>query len=761
MKGLLKRVLLILFPLVVIAAGSGAWWVHRQLRPVDVTAARVRWPVAMTDEAADRAAADLVSKMTLEEKVDQMTGSGLAPMVLDMLVRDEVGLVYSGANDRLGIPPIAFTDGPRGVGVGRSTSFPVAIARAASWDLDLQRRVGDAIGQEARAQGANYWGGLCLNLVRHPSMGRAQETYGEDPWLTGEMGAAILEAVQRHNVMACAKHFALNSMETARYKNDVEIDERTLQEVYFPHFRKAVEHGVASFMSAYNKVRGEWCGENRYLLTTVLREQWGFAGFVTSDWIDGLHDGVRGVHAGLDIEMPAGQFYGRNLKSLVGRGEVPRADIDASVRRIVRTKLVYLTRPDPQTYARDLVASAEHVALAREAAEKSMVLLKNDGAVLPFDRTRIKRLAVVGHLADADNTGDRGSSHVKAPHYTSALDGLRAYLGAGATVWHADGSDLDEVRRVARDADAVVVVAGTRWDEVGEYVTDDAGKTPRGPAEKRPMREKLPFRDKPLVEISGGDLVPLSLKSRDVRVIDAAARANPRTVVALVGGTVYTMEEWKNEVPSIVMAWYFGMEGGHALARLLFGDVNPERQDAADDAEGRVATALLRRVRRPDRVRAVPRLHAVRQERRGGGVPVRVRPQLHLVFVRELAGTHADGRRRGHGPRDRGRHEHGTPRGGGGRGAVRRLRGGDGRPTGQAAARFQEGPARSGPDEDRAPQRPRERPGLVRRHPALMDHRSDDVRHLRRTLLAHLRPVDGARHRERRPNTGPTRVTET
>ena len=167
---------------------------------------------------------------------------------------------------------------------------------------------------------------------------------------------------------------------------------------------------------------------------------------------------------------------------------MPRADIDASVRRIVRTKLSTYTAPDPQTYPRSLIASAEHVALAREAAEKSMVLLKNEGGVLPFDRTRIKRLSVVGHLADADNTGDHGSSNVKAPCYTSALYGLRAYLGAGATVRHADGDNLDEVRRVARDADAVVVVAGTRWDEVGEYVTDDAGKTPSGQAEKRRIR---------------------------------------------------------------------------------------------------------------------------------------------------------------------------------------------------------------------------------------------------------------------------------
>jgi len=196
-------------------------------------------------------------------------------------------------------------------------------------------------------------------------MGRAEETYGEDPWLTGEMGAAILEAVQRHNVMACAKHYALNSMETARFKINVEIDERTLREVYLPQFRKAVEHDVASFMSAYNKVRGEWCGENRHLLTTILREDWGFRGFVTSDWGWGLYDGKRGAHAGLDIEMPSGQFYGKNLKALVQRGEVPEAEVDEAVRRIVRTKLLYLTREDPQEYPRSLAGSPAHAALAR------------------------------------------------------------------------------------------------------------------------------------------------------------------------------------------------------------------------------------------------------------------------------------------------------------------------------------------------------------------------------------------------------------
>ncbi|MET0554934.1 MAG: glycoside hydrolase family 3 C-terminal domain-containing protein [Vicinamibacteria bacterium] len=572
LRKVLKSVLLSVVAVFLLAAGGGGLWLHRQLQPRDLTSERARWPREMTFEQADRAALDLVGRMTLDEKLHEMTGSGLGPLIAGLLVRDEGVPVYAGGNQRLGIPPIAFTDGPRGVGVGRSTSFPVAMARAATWDVALQQRVGEAIGQEARAQGANYWGGLCLNIVRHPSMGRAEEAYGEDPWLTGEMGAAILGGVQRHNVMACAKHFALNSMETARFKNSVSIDERTLQEVYLPHFRKAAAHDVASFMSAYNQVRGEWAGESRHLLTDVLRGQWGFRGYVTSDWIWGVYDGRRGVHAGLDIEMPSANAYGKGLRAGIESGQVPRSEIDESVRRIVRTKLRFLTRADPQAYPRSLVASSAHTALAREVAEKAMVLLENDGALLPLDRTRVKTLAVVGHLADADNTGDHGSSNVKPPYTTSALKGLRDYLGAGA-VRHADGSDLAEVTRVAARADAVVVVAGTRWDEVGEYVSDDAGMRPRGPAEKRPMVVKVPFR-KPVV-ISGGDRVPLALKPRDLDVIRAARGANPRCVVALVGGSVYTMEEWRHDVPAIVMAWYFGMEGGHALARVLFGDVDP------------------------------------------------------------------------------------------------------------------------------------------------------------------------------------------
>ena len=240
-------------------------------------------------------------------------------------------------------------------------------------------------------------------------------------------------------------------------------------------------------------------------------------------------------------------------------------------------------------YGPELAAAPEHTALAREVAEKGMVLLKNEGPLLPLDKAATKTIAVVGHLADAENTGDRGSSSVNPPYRTSALKGIRDYLGAGATVLHADGSDLDEVARVAGEADVVLIVAGSRHDEVGEYIVADQGDDavkgmpaaggggrlrPDGPEEKGSIVFQIPGQDEPVV-IAGGDRVPLSLKERDLTVIEAASKANARTVVALVGGSVFTMEEWKDDVPAILMAWYFGMEGGNALARILFGDVNP------------------------------------------------------------------------------------------------------------------------------------------------------------------------------------------
>jgi beta-glucosidase len=564
MKRLLKYTLFGVLGVVVLAVLLVAGWLgYYNLKagpPVDPAA--YPWPRRATQTEIDQMAKDLLSKMSLEEKIDQKVGQGLSRFLAVRLVRHHFGIGYSGYNARLHIPPLAFSDGPRGVTVAHATSFPVAMARAATWDVGLEREVGDVFGQEARAAGANTFGGICINLLRHPSWGRAQETYGEDPWLLGEMGLAVMQGVQANNVMGCAKHFALNSIEDSRFQVNVQIGERTLREVYLPHFKKLVDHGVASIMSSYNRVRGEYAGQNHYLLTEILRHDWGFRGYVSSDWIYGLRDGLKGLEAGLDIEMPGSEQFGK-LPELVREGKADERDIDESVLRILRTKLDYITREDPRAYDRDLIASPEHIDLSRKVAEQSMVLLKNESGVLPLAKEGIKKLALIGRLIEEDNTGDRGSSWVNPPYIVTPLEGFAGYLGDSVELLHCDGSDLNEVRRLSGEADAVVLLAGFRYDDEGEYVNSDGGM-PHNEAEM-----EAPFGMK------GGDRYPLGLKDFDIRMIQAAAATNPKVIVALIGGSAITMEEWKNEVPAILMAWYFGMEGANALPRVLFGDVNP------------------------------------------------------------------------------------------------------------------------------------------------------------------------------------------
>ena len=223
---------------------------------------------------------------------------------------------------------------------------------------------------------------------------------------------------------------------------DVRIEERALREVYLPHFERVVRAGVASVMSAYNRVNGDYCAENAHLLGKVLKEDWGFQGFVVSDFFRGVFDGVKAANAGLDLEMPVTQVYGRRLLEAVESGEVPRAGVDDAARRILRRKILYFTRPDPQTYDRGLVRSKEHLELAREAAEKSIVLLKNEGGVLPLERSSVRTLAVMGRLAEGQRTwATTARAASLPPEFVGPLVGLREYLGASTRVIHDVGTD--------------------------------------------------------------------------------------------------------------------------------------------------------------------------------------------------------------------------------------------------------------------------------------------------------------------------------
>ena len=390
---------------------------------------------------ADKAAAGLVAALRDDELLWLLDGDLPVRAAVRLPARIKAGPVTAGAVPRLGLPGIRFSDGPRGVVMGRSTAFPVTMARAATWDPDLEERVGLAMGLEARAQGANYSGAVCVNLLRHPAWGRAQECYGEDPVLTGRMGASLTRGLRR-NVMACVKHFALNSIENARFTVDVEVDEHALHEVYLPHFRAVVDAGAESVMSAYNAVNGAFCDQNVVLLTSILRDEWGFTGFVTSDWVWGTHDAVSSLMAGLDVEMPLRMHRARGLPGAVRSGKVPRSVLVRSANRIAATTVRHYAARAAEEPAPDVVASPAHRSLAYEVAVRGAVLVRNasvagGGPMLPLAPS-VRRLAVVGRLASAPNLGDRGSSLVDPPETSSPLDGLHAAL---PHVSYVDGSD--------------------------------------------------------------------------------------------------------------------------------------------------------------------------------------------------------------------------------------------------------------------------------------------------------------------------------
>jgi beta-glucosidase len=506
----------------------------------------------LTDAEIAARVENVLSTATLAEKVAMMSGRGFfRQFKADGKLWGASPYRAGGGIDRLGVPAFFFSDGPRGVARGQSTCFPCAMARGASFDRDLERRIGEAMAIELRAQGCNLSGAVCINVLRHPAWGRAQETYGEDPHHLGAMGAALAQGLAAHNVCATVKHFALNSMENMRFTVDVTIDERALHEVYLPHFKAVIDAGCRSVMSAYNKVNGEYCGENRTLLTDILRHEWGFTGFVHSDWIMGVHS-VWGAAAGLDVENPEPRVWGEKLLAAVEAGTLAQSVVDTACRRILTTLYAVSSAQDPlPAYSADMVSSPAHAALALEAAEKSAVLLKNEG-VLPFAPGT--KLAVLGRLAGLANTGDNGSSRVRPLHVVTALEGLSAVT----SVLTGDEDDLAAARAAADAADAVVVIAGYTAQGEGEFIPGGLTLGQEGGG----------------TDI-GGDRADLGLPASQIALIKAAAQTGKPQVVVIVAGSAVLVETWHEQAGAILQSFYSGQAGGTALARLLFGAVSP------------------------------------------------------------------------------------------------------------------------------------------------------------------------------------------
>lgn len=457
-----------------------------------------------------------------------------------------------------GIPSLVLSDGPHGVrlqageadhlGIHNSepaTCFPPAVALASSWDPSLLRRVGEALGCEARALGIDVLLGPGVNIKRSPLCGRNFEYFSEDPLLSGVLGAAHVEGVQSQGVAASVKHFAANNQETDRMRVSADVDERTLREIYFPAFERIVRQTrPATVMCSYNRVNGVHAAENHWLLTQVLRDEWGFDGLVVSDW-GAVINRVAALSAGLDLEMPGnGGGTDAEITAAVRAGELDEACVDTALARL--RALAELVRTD--TRPAEVDYDAQHQ-VAREVAADCLVLLKNRDRSLPLAPTG--RLAVIGEFATALRYQGGGSSHVNATHVDSPLDELRSHL-PDAQVDYAQGYETSgqatDTSALREEAVALALHAETAVLVVGLRETDES---------------------------EGFDREHLHLPQDQVDLIRAVAGVASRTVVVLLNGGVVSLEGWHDDVDAIVEAWLPGQAGGGAIADVLTGKVNP------------------------------------------------------------------------------------------------------------------------------------------------------------------------------------------
>ncbi|MFC7404055.1 glycoside hydrolase family 3 C-terminal domain-containing protein [Georgenia alba] len=489
---------------------------------------------------ANTDAQQIVAALTLEEKVSLLSGE-----------------TFWTTTPAPGLESITVADGPHGVrkvpadsgaigGAEPATCFPPAVALGATFDLSLVERVGAAIAAEARALGVDVVLGPGVNIKRSPLCGRNFEYVSEDPLVAGEIGTAMVRGIQSGGAGTSLKHYAANNQETERKRISADIDERTLREIYLKPFQRVVQQAApTTVMSSYNRVNGTYVGEDRRLLTDILREEWGFDGLVMSDW-GAVDDRIAGVRAGLDLEMPhSGEDRDRGLLAAVRDGRLTESDVDACVTRLVR--LVHDCHARAATPAPQADPDAHH-ALAREAAGRAVVLLKNDDGLLPLaPQTRV---AVVGELARTPRYQGAGSSQIVPTRLDDALAAIRD--DAAGEVAFAPGYTLEE------DA------------------STDEGLAAEAVAAARDAEVVLFFAGLPdWSEAEGRDRPHIDLPAVQLDLLDRVLEANPRVIVVLSNGSVVRLARFADRVPAIVEGWLLGQAGGGATADVLYGRVNP------------------------------------------------------------------------------------------------------------------------------------------------------------------------------------------
>jgi beta-glucosidase len=505
-------------------------------------------------QSPDQRAGELLAAMTIDEKIAMVHG-------VDFGYFGTAGHIPG--NARLCIPELLLNDAGAGVGDAQvnTTAFPAGIAQAASWDPQLQRRFGAALGWEAWHKGIGVMLAPGINIARVPMNGRNFEYAGEDPYLAGQTAAAAIRGIQSQHVIATVKHYLANNQETDRMTVSSDVDERTLHEIYLPGFEAAVKQGgTGAVMCSYNRINSVYACENPATLTDVLKKEWGFGGFVMSDWT-ATHSTAPAANAGLDMEMPTGQYFGDALKTAVADGEVPASRLDDMVRRILRTMFAvgvfdHPPVPEPQAFAAAVNTPGE-AELARGIAEQGTVLLKNKDNVLPLDGVG-KKIALIGQAAGAAGAeqayGGGGSSHVPlagSVPVVSPQQGITQRAAAnGDTVVYADGTVIADAIAAAKAADVAVVYAN-------DAETEGA--------------------DRPNLGLNYGTCSLAACTQYPIsqdQLIEQVAQANPNTVVVLNTGGPVRMP-WLGQVKAVLEAWYPGQEDGNAAASILFGDVNP------------------------------------------------------------------------------------------------------------------------------------------------------------------------------------------
>lgn len=487
-----------------------------------------------------------VALLTLEEKAALSTGK-----------------TYFDTNgvERLGIPSIKLADGPHGLrkqageedhlglhGSVPATCFPTLSGLGSSWNIDLVYRVGKALGVECQAENVAILLAPGINIKRSPLCGRNFEYVSEDPVLSGDMGAAIVNGIQSQGVGACVKHFAANNQETSRLNVSVEVDERTLREIYLTGFERVVKKAKPwSIMSAYNRINGIHCSQNKKLLTDILRDEWGFEGLVVSDW-DAVDDLIESFKAGMDLEMPGNSGVSEQLiVDAVRSGQLDEAVLDRNVERYL-TVLEKIRANKREHVKFDKEA---HHRLAREAGRECVVLLKNEEGILPLNSKELRKIAVIGEFSKSPRYQGGGSSHVNATRLDNAYDEMLALAGDDVEIVYAQGydiksnaADMDLVRQAfeaASTADVAVLFVGL------------------------PESFDAEFYDRKHIDLPGNQL----------NLIEAVTEANPNVVVVLSNGAVVTLEPWHDKAKAILEGWLLGQAGGGAIADLLFGISSP------------------------------------------------------------------------------------------------------------------------------------------------------------------------------------------